>query len=646
MLKVFESFDHLGMLDDGTDSNRTSYLWNLGWQFGSWAWNSAWGDCNPLILSGRGRFGTKALGLNDNAIVHLPTVQRLCNTLVVGICVGENVYEQWRTGQQYVGPPALDVHFVYNDGATPQVMHLNFRVHLVFNLNGTITVTCFTGLDNGTTVQDYPTILTPEYIPTPYYCTAFTFIEVYLNLTDFMDGRVKVAVNGQTYVNKSGIVGAAYKVFGSDPYDPRAKINHVSILSRNTFLFDTVYLCDDAGGYQNDFLGNVFMKTCYPTGDAGRSEWMAVENGTVVDAPGAHHEFVDDDIVYPGNEATYLQADQDLSAEIMSFALDPVPPGETLIAVNSRTMFRNVASPGAPKFNSIVPLYQIQGNPVIQTDSLTKRVQGWAYAFLDVYYPLVPGFATPWAEYLLEQSTFGFLLRTAENMQMVLEEVMWEDLIDTQHDWDELIQDGLNLVEDIADSELDIAAWDVAIEDEFDSTEEPDYGDFLLDDGIDFVEDFALLAGGMADIIGDGTLSTNTAWGAPYGAAAVVDGDVDTAWVGTRSGDPYYWWFQSDIYARSVDPPPMAYSLISKNLQDVGSFRIISWRLEGKMTGGAWVVLDEQIDHAFSADRMFFPLTDPVRYQSYRLYITKTEGSQYYAVVQDFQVLVHWVDEE
>ena len=64
------------------------------------------------------------------------------------------------------------------------------------------------------------------------------------------------------------------------------------------------------------------------------------------------------------------------------------------------------------------------------------------------------------------------------------------------------------------------------------------------------------------------------------------------------------------------------------------------------MTGGAWVVLDEQIDHAFSADRMFFPLTDLVRYQSYRLYITKTEGSQYYAVVQDFQVLVHWVDEE
>jgi hypothetical protein len=120
---------------------------------------------------------------------------------------------------------------------------------------------------------------------------------------------------------------------------------------------------------------------------------------------------VDDDPVQPGNELEYLEADQDLSEEMFVFPPDPVPVGSTVVSVNHRTMFRNVASPGNPPPNALIPLYRIAGNPAVVTNSLAKKLVGWLYEDLDVYYGTVPGLAIPWTEYLLEQSEFGFLLR-------------------------------------------------------------------------------------------------------------------------------------------------------------------------------------------------------------------------------------------
>lgn len=413
MIKLIESFDHLGV----------PLLSNLGWAFPE----------SATLLNGQGRFGSRALQVGTGTMTH-PAIQRKCNTIVVGFCLAEGGGDtywdtQYGSSRSYAWHhwPTIDLRFCYGT-------HINFRVRLVLKHPGYIVAYFYTGEDG----SGYPTILTPEYLPCPYAFDGFTFIEVYLDVTDYKNGRAKVAVNNRTYIDKSGIVTADYLAFGDDPYDDRAHIDRVTFDLSNSepnpyyppdtlFRFDTIYLCDDQGGYQNDFLGDVHMKTCYPVNDGVKNDWMAVDNGTVVDAPGEHHLFVDDDPIPSGDETTYLEAGQDLTSELFTFETDPVPPGSTLIVVNSRTMARNVASPGLPKANSIVPLYQIQGNPILETNSLAMRGAGWNYYFLDVYYPLVPGFATPWAEYLLEQSQFGFMLRTAENLQQVEEAAGFAD---------------------------------------------------------------------------------------------------------------------------------------------------------------------------------------------------------------------------
>lgn len=644
MLKLFEGFDHIGMSTDGSGGNQTSYLWSLGWKFGSSYSSpttpSPWG--NPQVVAGRGRFGTRALDCRNATAIFLPTLPRLCNKLVVGLCVADCVTSQWQLGRQDRGEGIPDIwfYFMYDPGnGTAFIVNFKFRIR--FSRDYKATVTCFTGDDNDVSYA-YPIILTPEHIPAPYFTSDFNFLEASVDLTDFMNGSFKFAYNGVTYIDKTGLVTANYRVFGSDPFDPRAKINKVAVTFMNgAALVDTIYLCDDAGGYQNDLLGPLLSVTRYPIEDGDRSNWMPVDNSVVVDAPGAHHEFVDDDPIYPGNETTYLQADQDLSSELMFYGLDPIPAGGSLVAVNSRTLFRNVASVGTPQFNSIVPLFQMQGNPTIETNSLAKRADGWTYTFLDVYYPLVPGFATPWAEYLLQQSTFGFMLRTLENMQMQLEEVSIADFSDTLYDWYELIDESIAIQEDVGDDATNKVIWDVAIIDTFGIDEEPDYGLFSLEDGIGVGDDTSGLSGGFTNLIAVGTISVSS--GADSKSYA-VDGDPNTAWM-------CYWastgcWLQADISARSVDPPPTMYSILSKFQAGLGYYRARSWRLEGKLDDGPWVVLDTQTQHEYSAEIIYFPLTDPVRYQSYRLVITEQEQPRNVVLIQGLQILVHWIEGE
>lgn len=444
MLQVFDNFDHCDL----------AFVMAAGWsyrqEFGS-----------QLDIAPSGRNGSYALEyVGESGFLIPPIVPRQCNVLVAGLCIGGWRYEYH--GSYHPGP-IINIYFKYK---TDVYDHTNFCVRLTTNhVTNQITVTCYTGSDGA----GYAAIPVSTKIPVPYFYKEYIFIEAYLDVTDFQNGRVKVAVNGRTFVDVSGIVTAAHLAFGSDPFDPRAKINCIELKLDESYLLDSFYLCDDAGGYQNDFLGMVSGKTLYPIADGDHSDWMAVENSTVIDDPGNHHEYVDDTMLADGDEATYLQADQDLSRELFSYQTDAVPPNCSLIAVNHRTIVRNVASPGAPKMNTIVPLYQIQGNPLLEINSLTKRGAGWSYYILDVYHSLVPIFALPWAEYLFDQSQFGFMLRTAENTQMLLEEVLMEDSPDTQYGWDELIEDGLGMIEDIADNGLNTAVWDVDLDDGFDS---------------------------------------------------------------------------------------------------------------------------------------------------------------------------------
>jgi len=407
MIKLIETFDHVsapgGVINTlyaippfevGSDF---SLLTQLGWTFPTMYYGM------PYIAPAAGRLGSSALVcpgiIGFTPTIRPPRIGRKCSRLVLGMAI------------MPTGPATKSfvVYFQYDD-------HINFSIKCLVNSDGSLTVSMCTG----STGTGYPAITIPATpIPAPYITFDYTFVEVYVDVADYANGRAKVAVNGKTYVDKTGIITAAYNAFGDNPYDDRAKLNNVCVTmlppggyNSQTYYFDTIYLCDDEGGFQDDFLGPVFSKSFYPVAAGSKSNWSPYVNSTYHE-DGKHYELVDDDPVQPGNELSYLEADQDLTEEMFVFPPDPLPVGSTLVSVNHRTMFRNVASPGMPPSNALIPLYQIAGNPVVATNSLAKKITGWLYEGLDVYYNIVPGLAIPWTEYLLGQSEFGFLMREA-----------------------------------------------------------------------------------------------------------------------------------------------------------------------------------------------------------------------------------------
>lgn len=453
MLKYCDSFDHYS--HPGVDGNfdTASPLGLLGW--------SAQYKKDLVVNPGKGRWGTNRLDISYTAYTKRFSIGRSCNTVVVGFAFqrAHDIYASWVDGVPvYTWNPQNTFTVGFGYGTFE-----NFRVTCAlttargnpYNNNNYLAMqrcglafTYTTG--NGT---GYPAIQNSPYVPVPFMLnghsnpgyaltveqseSAFTFLEIYIDVTDYKNGTVKVAVNGTTVHTLTGIVTAAYNGFGDNPADPRAKINTINFGKATTdgdakLFIDSMYVCDDDGGYNNDFLGDIFVRTAYPKGDGTRKDFSAYINSVEQPEENPHRSIIDDTPFSASDEADYLQADQDLSQELVSFEPVEIPAESTIIAVNHRTAARSVASVGTPPPNTLVPLFKAVGNDTVITESLAKKLTGWTYQFLDIYWNLVPGFAVDWTEQYIDDSEFGFLLREPIWTGVELEEIGFtEEVIDS-----------------------------------------------------------------------------------------------------------------------------------------------------------------------------------------------------------------------
>ena len=396
MLKYCETFDHVTL----------SALAALGWG----------GSTDEAIIAG-GRADGNLLDINHSNSYLAPsckfTLSRSCDRIVIGFAF-------WPKQDYYHHYPFI-VQFLY--GA-----YQNFMITVTPACAGTVllsglTFSFATGAGTG-----YPAIASSAYVSVPFIASAPTFVEILIDVTDYMNGQVKCGVNGKVVHNITGIETAAGTGFGNNPYDPRAKLNTVQFTG--SLQLDGIYICDDDGGYHNDFLGDIFVKPLYPTSDGDQVSWDPYINGLAAPENTSRVTLIDDLIFDPAVEPDYIQCAQDLSQETMSFSqgtIKNVPVGSTLVAINHRTAARSVASPGTPPPSTLIPLFKSSGNDIIITNSLAKKFVGWTYQFLDVYYNLVPGLTVDWTELLVDESQFGFMLREAVWTGVELDEMNFAD---------------------------------------------------------------------------------------------------------------------------------------------------------------------------------------------------------------------------
>lgn len=422
MIKCFETFDNY--------VNPTTMVAS-GWTFPS-----------LTVLPTGGRGGTRALfgaGFSFNA----PVINRACNRLVVGLAIrpplsGDGLsplpsYAFTNSDKCYTPDNLAVVTFQFYRGT-----YLNFTITMRMAQPSYYPFRPEVWFTFATAGSGYPTIANSDVCPVPLLDREFTFIEAMVDVTDYLNGQAKAAINGDTVADRTGIITANHTGFGSDPYDPRAKLDKVVVTLNNYsrssgttyYVLDTFYLADDEGGYHNNFLGPAFSMPLYPAADGTKANWTPYINSTVVE-DADRYPIIGANPFDPASEVDYIQADQDRVEEMIQFGQAIIPDESEIIAVNHRTAARGVASPGNPPPNSLVPLFAAVGNPVIEVPAERKKISGWTYQFLDVYYNIVPGFAIPWTALLIEESEFGFLLQEPIWNPGILEEIgITDEVID------------------------------------------------------------------------------------------------------------------------------------------------------------------------------------------------------------------------
>lgn len=152
--------------------------------------------------------------------------------------------------------------FKFNDGTTNQI---SFQTN---NTTGQIDIK-----RNGTTIGS------TSGGPGPYTVGVWYYFEAKVTFATGATGSVTVKINGQQVAALSSVQTAA----SGNAYANSIVMGNGS----NVPFVDDLYLCDTTGTTNNDFLGDVRVKTLYPTG-AGRvtqwaptgaaTDWQAVNN--------------------------------------------------------------------------------------------------------------------------------------------------------------------------------------------------------------------------------------------------------------------------------------------------------------------------------------------------------------------------------
>lgn len=134
------------------------------------------------------------------------------------------------------------------------------------------------GYMNGTVLATYTV--------TPITYTDWYYFEAKCVLHDSA-GSVEVKLNGVTIINLTGIDtknGGTKAVFDSIGIGPAQTLNNVHD------VVDDLYICNGAGSYNNDFLGDVAVETLYPNANGTASDLVgsdgnSTDNYLLVDEP-------------------------------------------------------------------------------------------------------------------------------------------------------------------------------------------------------------------------------------------------------------------------------------------------------------------------------------------------------------------------
>ena len=310
------------------------------------------------MSAGNGRNGTAALSLSSiwsGGGYVTKTLTSSPQTLIAGVA--------WKTPAITAG--VIPLGFLDN-GTIQCDVRLDAAGHLLITRNGTTLATS----TNSILVDIW------------YY------LELKVTIDNSPNGQATLKVNGVTWAS---VVNGDTQATANASAN-QVKCNHV--LATSSTLYDDLYVCDDQGSYNKDFLGDVRVECIMPDGAGATADWDP--------SAGANYECVDE--IPPDSDTTYVSTAT--ATEVDTYEFDDVTPTTGTVLAVVTYMFARKDDAGARVINSVV-------RPVA-TDyaSGASHSVGDSYAYYSDIYEENEEVAGVWTIATVNASEFGVKLES------------------------------------------------------------------------------------------------------------------------------------------------------------------------------------------------------------------------------------------
>ena len=309
----------------------------------------------------------------------------------------------YTTGYVYVG-------YTTPDGSQGE----SFRIIFTLTSAGVVTISFYNPRQNY--ITDYPTISNQ----TAYQdIGAFSLIEIYLDLYDAeaYDGELKIAIDGVEYVSLSGIVNAPIDQYTSGLTSDKANYGWVAFSGFPTI--DSLYVCNQQKGYNDDFFGPYDLSTLGPDRDGDYTNWEPREYSEAVDE-GLNHLFVDK-IPFDPDDAEYLNviASQTLVKDLFYFAAGDIDGSGEVMALEHRIWHKGLSEDQDDEICVIVPIAKATGCAITEEADYQELAQAFYYSQLRMPYDVVPSVSFAWTRENLNNTQFGYCFYETEEVDAV-----------------------------------------------------------------------------------------------------------------------------------------------------------------------------------------------------------------------------------
>lgn len=299
----------------------------------------------------------------------------------------------------------------------------SFRITFTKNTNGLVTISFYN--PRQTYIENYPAI--SNQIAYQDTVTGYSLIEIYLDLTNASahTGEVKIEIDGIEYCNLSNIVNAPIDLFDDGLNSDEACYSFIYFSGFP--LIDSLYVCNENKGYNDDFFGPFDITTLTPYLDGDYTNWERREYSTAVDDSDERGNagFVSKNPFNPDNaEYENVIASQTLVRDLFYFLASGISGAGEVMALEHRVWHKGLSQDQNTELCVLTPIAKASGRDITDEHGYENLAKPFYFQQMRTPYDVVPTVSTEWTRENLNNTQFGYCFYETEEVDVVLDASM------------------------------------------------------------------------------------------------------------------------------------------------------------------------------------------------------------------------------